>query len=55
VIPADELAAIAAALSMLQARDVTPRCFPEERLDGSRWKRAAREPELEIEDYRSVR
>jgi len=55
VIPADELAAIAAALSMLQMQDVTPRCSPEEKLEGSRWKRAAREPELEIEDYRSVR
>jgi len=47
VITSEELAALAAALAAL-----TP---PEETQAppaASRWKRAAREPDLEIEDYR---
>jgi hypothetical protein len=54
VISDDELAAIAAALAI-----VTLRCERESAsLEGSdpvsRWKFAARNPDLELEDYRSV-
>jgi hypothetical protein len=57
VISDDELAAIAVALTAVTAEV----CHPEERAaaslegrEGSRWKLAAREPDFEIEDYRSV-
>jgi hypothetical protein len=50
VIGDDELAAIAAALTILT--DVTEPDNVTER--ASRWKVAARNPDLEIEDYRSV-
>jgi hypothetical protein len=50
VITDDELAAIAAALSAL-----TPVAETEEMTDRpARWKFAARNPDLDIEDYRSV-
>jgi hypothetical protein len=53
VITDDELAAIAAALMTVE---VTLRCERESAsLEGpSRWKYAARNPDLDIEDYRSV-
>jgi len=50
VISNDELAAIAAALSVLE----TPAESSTPKLD-SRWKLAAREPDFEVEDYRRVR
>jgi hypothetical protein len=46
----DELAAVAAALSVLTASAETE----EMTARPSRWKFAARNPDLEIEDYRSV-
>jgi hypothetical protein len=49
VIGDDELAAIAAALALLTAEETTD--MTELR---SRWKLAARNPDLELEDYRSV-
>ena len=51
----DELAAIAAALAAIPAEACHPQVRAIPRLDGpSRWKVAARNPDLEIEDYRSV-
>ena len=49
MITSDELAAIAAALAALGAEG----CQPEMLL--SRWKLAARNPDLEIEDVRALR
>jgi len=50
VIQDDEIAAIGAALALL---NVPGELETPER--ASRWKLAAREPDLEIEDYRRVR
>jgi hypothetical protein len=50
VISDDELAAIVAALTLLAAAEETA-SMTELR---SRWKFAARNPDLELEDYRSV-
>jgi hypothetical protein len=47
VISEDELAAITAALTMLNQSDEPSTVQP-----ASRWKLAAREPDFEIEDYR---
>jgi hypothetical protein len=55
VISEDELAAIAAALTMLSSSSRHPEVRALASLEGregSRWKRAAREPDFEIEDYR---
>jgi hypothetical protein len=61
VITEDELAAIAAALAALEVTltgfgQAEPMAFGLRpiRGEGSRWKYAARNPDLDIEDYRSV-
>ncbi|HTU70201.1 MAG TPA: hypothetical protein VMF11_07745 [Candidatus Baltobacteraceae bacterium] len=54
----DELAAIAAALAMLIADRRHPEARAQASLEGregSRWKLADRNPELEIEDVRALR
>jgi len=50
VITDDELAAIAAALTLLEPTVETETMTP----PPTRWKYAARNPDLEIEDYRRV-
>ncbi|HUA10007.1 MAG TPA: hypothetical protein VMA98_12145 [Candidatus Acidoferrales bacterium] len=58
MISQEELAAIAAALTVVRSQDVSPGRSLHASLEGreeSRWKLAARNPDLEIEDYRSVR
>ena len=51
----DELAAIAAALAAVTAEACHPEVRATASLEGaSRWKVAGRNPDLEIEDYRSV-
>jgi hypothetical protein len=53
MIPADELAAIAAALGALESRYCNAIPEPEPRM--ARWKAAARRPDLELEDVRALR
>jgi hypothetical protein len=48
VISQDELAAVVAALQALRSSTEAPAAEPA----ASRWKRAGREPELELEDLR---
>jgi len=50
VIPEDELAAIAAALAALVPEETNLTCSPQ----ASRWKFAARNPDLEIEEIRAL-
>jgi hypothetical protein len=55
VISDDELAAITAALTALTSFEAPLQGAPQDdRKAVSRWKFAARNPDLELEDYRSV-
>jgi hypothetical protein len=53
VISQDELAAIAAAIAVLEAEKSAPEAQPAR--SESRWKLAGRRPELELEDIRALR